>query len=322
MPASSNFNIAFFGECMVEISGSPLTKKFGGDTLNTALYLSRLTQHQNLSVHYATGLGCDELSQNMIDSWQLEGIQTNFVERIANKLPGLYMVETDETGERHFHYWRNDAAVKSYFQIDNLNKQADNLNKLEIALTEKQVDAVYISGISIAILDDASRERLFKAISVFSNQGGKVIFDNNYRPKLWSTEQARHWYAKLLPLVDIALITEDDDLLVWGNSESVQQRCLRLGCQEIVIKRGCEPCKIVQVEQGDVVESYVSATRVSNVVDTCAAGDSFAAGYLAARLTGESATDAAELGHQLASIVIQYSGAIIPVSAMSQLIKK
>ena len=54
MSASSLFNIAFFGECMVEISGSPLTKKFGGDTLNTALYLSRLTQHQNLSVHYAT----------------------------------------------------------------------------------------------------------------------------------------------------------------------------------------------------------------------------------------------------------------------------
>lgn len=273
-------------------------------------------------MHYATGLGSDELSQNMIDSWQFEGIQTNFVERIANKLPGLYMVETDETGERHFHYWRNDAAVKSYFQIDNLNKQTDNLNKLEIALTEKQVDAVYISGISIAILDDASRACLFKAIGVFSNQGGKVIFDNNYRPQLWSTEQAQRWYAKLLPLVDIALITEDDDLLVWGNSESVQQRCLRLGCQEIVIKRGCEPCKIVQVEQGDVVESYVSANRVSNVVDTCAAGDSFAAGYLAARLTGESATDAAELGHQLASIVIQYSGAIIPVSAMSQLIKK
>ena len=315
MSASSLFNMAFFGECMVEISGSPLTKKFGGDTLNTALYLSRLTQNKDLSVHYATGLGGDELSQNMIDSWQLEGIQTNFVERIPNKLPGLYMVETDETGERHFHYWRNDAAVKSYFQ-------ANDLNKLEIALTEKQVDAVYISGISIAILDNASRERLLKAISVFSNQGGKVIFDNNYRPQLWTTEQAQHWYAKLLPLVDIALITEDDDLLVWGSSESVQQRCLRLGCQEIVIKRGCEPCKVVQVDQGNIVENYVSAARVSNVVDTCAAGDSFAAGYLAARFTGESATEAAELGHQLASIVIQYSGAIIPMSAMSQLIKK
>ena len=315
MSTSSHYNIAFFGECMVEISGSPLTKKFGGDTLNTALYLSRLTQNKDLSVHYATGLGGDELSQNMIDSWQLEGIQTNFVERIANKLPGLYMVETDETGERHFHYWRNDAAVKSYFQ-------ANDLNKLEIALTEKQVDAVYISGISIAILDDTSRERLLKAIGVFSNQGGKVIFDNNYRPQLWTTDQAQYWYAKLLPLVDIALITEDDDLLVWGNSESVQQRCLRLGCQEIVIKRGCEPCKIVQVESGKVAESYVSATAVANVVDTCAAGDSFAAGYLAARLTGESATEAAELGHQLASTVIQYSGAIIPVSAMNHLIKK
>ncbi|MCW1891256.1 PfkB family carbohydrate kinase [Vibrio chagasii] len=54
-------------------------------------------------------------------------------------------------------------------------------------------------------------------------------------------------------------------------------------------KRGCEPCKIVQVEQGDVVEVCIRDS-CSNVVDTCAAGDSFAAGYLAARLTGESAT--------------------------------
>ncbi len=76
-----------------------INQKFGGDTLNTALYLSRLTQHQNLSVHYAkAGLGSDELSQNMVDNWQLEGIQTNFVERIPSKLPGLYMVETDDTG--------------------------------------------------------------------------------------------------------------------------------------------------------------------------------------------------------------------------------
>ncbi|EAR53862.1 Hypothetical 2-dehydro-3-deoxygluconokinase [Photobacterium sp. SKA34] len=315
MSASAQCNIVFFGECMVEISGSPLTKKYGGDTLNTALYLSRLTQHTDLSVHYATGLGRDELSQNMMNSWQLEGIQTHLVERIANKLPGLYMVETDGAGERHFHYWRNDAAVKYYFQFD-------GLNKFEIALIDNRVDAVYISGISIAILNDASRERLLKAINLFSNQGGKVIFDNNYRPQLWTTEQAQHWYAKFLPFVDIALITEDDDLLVWGNFESVQQRCLRLGCQEIVIKRGCEPCKLVHAKEGIIEESYVSAIPVPNVVDTCAAGDSFAAGYLAAHFNGESAREAADLGHRLASTVIQYSGAIIPVSAMNHLIKK
>lgn len=313
MSASSHYKIAFFGECMVEISGTPLSKKFGGDTLNTALYLSRLTAQQNLSVYYATGLGHDELSQAMLDNWHQEGIATELVERINDKLPGLYMVETDPSGERHFHYWRNDAAAKFYFT-------AESQTKLEAALADNLVDAIYISGISLAILADSARQRLINAISDFSQRGGKVIFDNNYRPQLWSIEQAQHWYAKLLPMVDIALITEDDDHIVWGEQESVQARCLRLGCKEIVIKRGCEPCKIIENTPEGIQQHYVAATPVAKVIDTCAAGDSFAAGYLAARLCGQSSSASAQLGHQLASTVIQYSGAIIPSSAMSELI--
>ena len=52
------------------------------------------------------------------------------------------------------------------------------------------------------------------------------------------------------------------------------------------------------------------------VIDTTAAGDSFSAGYLAVRLTGGSAEEAAKRGHLTASTVIQYRGAIIPREAM------
>ncbi|MCK6264567.1 sugar kinase [Vibrio sp. ZSDE26] len=311
---SEQLNIAFFGECMVELSGSPIRKAFGGDTLNTALYLSRLTTNQAVSVSYATGLGVDELSKEMIQQWQDEGIDTTLVTQFTDKLPGLYMVEVDDTGERQFLYWRDNAAVKSYFS-------GQQVSALETEMQTKSIDALYISGISFAILDLVSRQHLLTLIEGFVQQGGRLIFDNNYRPQLWSIEDAKYWYGKLLPLVDIALITEDDDLLVWGDAESVEQRCLRLGCKEIVIKRGCEPCKLVLKQNDSIDEQYVAAEKVSNVVDTCAAGDSFAAGYLAARLTGNSATESAKLGHQMASIVIQHPGAIIPNSAMDALVR-
>ncbi len=55
--------------------------------------------------------------------------------------------------------------------------------------------------------------------------------------------------------------------------------------------------------------------RVSPV-DTTAAGDSFAAGYLAARLRGEAPAAAARAGHRLAAVVITHPGAIIPREAM------
>ncbi|HEY0436987.1 MAG TPA: PfkB family carbohydrate kinase, partial [Phenylobacterium sp.] len=52
------------------------------------------------------------------------------------------------------------------------------------------------------------------------------------------------------------------------------------------------------------------------VVDTTGAGDSFNAGYLAARLAGRPAAEAVAQGRALASAVVGHRGAIIPRAAM------
>jgi 2-dehydro-3-deoxygluconokinase len=60
----------------------------------------------------------------------------------------------------------------------------------------------------------------------------------------------------------------------------------------------------------------VPAELVAEVVDTTAAGDSFAAAYLWARTGGAAPPDAARAGHRLAGTVVRYPGAIIPRAAM------
>ena len=60
----------------------------------------------------------------------------------------------------------------------------------------------------------------------------------------------------------------------------------------------------------------VAATPVARVVDTTAAGDSFAAAYLATRLAGGGPAAAAASGHRLAGAVVSHRGAIIPRDAM------
>lgn len=62
--------IAVIGECMIELSqkGADVQRGFGGDTLNTSVYIARQVDSAALSVHYVTALGTDSFSQQMLES--------------------------------------------------------------------------------------------------------------------------------------------------------------------------------------------------------------------------------------------------------------
>ncbi|MHC9056525.1 2-dehydro-3-deoxygluconokinase [Pantoea sp. y20] len=302
--------IAIIGECMIELSekGENIKRGFGGDTLNTAVYLARQSDKQ-LRVDYVTALGTDSFSDQMIAAWQQEKVETALVQRLDNKMPGLYFIETDDHGERTFWYWRNDAAAR--FWLD--SAQAD-----AICQQLAHYDYLYLSGISLAILPATSREKLMTLLSACRQNGGKVIFDNNYRPRLWADKaSAQQAYAEMLRHTDMAFLTLDDEDLLWGEQplDAVIARTRAAGVQEIAIKRGADSCLVAV---GDEPLREVAAIKLAKekVIDTTAAGDSFSAGYLAVRLAGGSAEDAAARGHLTASTVIQYRGAIIPLSAM------
>ncbi len=302
-------NIIVFGECMVELSGSPLSKRFGGDTLNTALYLTRILQNHPFTIRYATGLGNDMHSSSLIDAWQAEGIRCDLVATIDGKQPGLYIVETDANGERSFHYWRSDSAAKYYFEQH---------SPLEQAVEQQTIDMFYLSGISLAILSHTARDKLLATIAKMKTNNTIIVFDNNYREALWSADEAKLWYEKVLKYTDIALITGEDDYAVWGDQEIIQ-RCTDFGCQQVVIKRGGHPCTLVENLQSQQTLTNVAPIKVEKVVDTCSAGDAFAAGYLSGYLTGQSAQQRLHLAHQTAATVIQYPGAITPKSAITPL---
>ena len=304
------------GECMIELQRSaagstegPATTmdyRFGGDTLNAAVYMARLLDPARVRVAYVTGLGVDGMSAEMLASWEREGIDTSCVQRLPERLPGIYMIETDPGGERRFHYWRKDSAARHWLE-------APEAGKVLMQLAASPM--VYLSGISLAILSPADRELLIAALAQCRARGGRVVFDNNYRPRLWeSVETAREVYRRVLVSTDIALLTLDDEIALYGR-ESVQQvveRTRGYGVGEVVVKCGAEPC--VVWAEGALHE--VAPEPVKDVVDTTAAGDSFGAAYMAARLSGKDPQAAAKAGHRLAGAVIRVRGAIIPVDGM------
>jgi 2-dehydro-3-deoxygluconokinase len=140
-------HIACLGEGMIELSGQPLQRRFGGDTLNTAIYLARVLAGSPHQVRYLTGMGQDSLSRQLLADWQAEGVDVSHIVILPGKLPGLYMVETDARGERSFLYWRNDSAARHYF--------ASGIDFASLLHTA-QLQAVYLSGISLALFNETS----------------------------------------------------------------------------------------------------------------------------------------------------------------------
>lgn len=304
-------SIAFLGESMIEVKDNynPALQSYAGDTINTAIYLNRLWSLKNHEVSYITGLGKDISSKEMISFWQKEHINTDFVFKFNDLKPGSYKIETDESGERNFSYDRSKAAARYIFDHPDIIKLEKSIYKFQY---------IFLSGISIAILPAKDRAKLTKLLKKYKEKGGQVVFDNNYREQLWtSSDEAKLWFNQILPICTIYMLSYDDEINVYGK-HSVNDcvtRVKAMGVSEIIIKRGAKSC-FVSFE-GDITENELNP--VSRVIDSTAAGDSFNAGYLASRLAGESIKKSILAGHKLASTVIGYPGAIIPIEAMPEL---
>lgn len=305
----SCFSTALIGECMIELQEieDGLTQQtFGGDTLNTAIYMARLRHIFPVRVDYVTALGCDSFSERMIAFWEREGVGSSLVLRQEGEMPGLYYIQLDENGERHFSYWRGEAAAKKCFEYPGSD---------EILVNLKKYDAIYMSGVSIAILTSRSRQQLLDNLEQLSASATKVFLDYNYRPHLWESDvQARTAYEKVLPCCDTVFVGVDE-LAKIHKVETVaagHEYLSAMGIRESVIRSGAEQCSIQS--EGHLEE--IAAEQVNKVVDTTAAGDSFSGTYLLARNSGCSVRQAAKIAHRMASYVIRHKGAVAPVDDM------
>jgi 2-dehydro-3-deoxygluconokinase len=306
--------VATIGECMIELrhtDSQTLKAGFGGDTLNTAVYLARAGRDADVRVDYISALGDDAYSQGMVDAWREEGIGVDLVVRLPGRLPGLYIIRTDERGERSFTYFRSAAAARDMLR-----------DGRDARLTERLAGyaCLYLSGITLSILDDGQRHALMTILDRLRAGGTQVAFDSNYRPAGWPRiEEARRWMNEAIGRCDIALPTLDDEQRLFGDADAdtCLARLRETGVREIVLKLGAEGSMIWSA--GASTASRIAPMRVAKIVDTTAAGDSFNAGYLYGRLMGQDPVAAATIGSRLAAVKVQHPGAIIPRGAMPDL---
>lgn len=297
----SGGRILSIGEAMVELSqaGQSDLWRLGiaGDTLNTAWYLRRLLP-ADWAVAYCSRVGESEFSGKMLDFLAAEGIETTHVTRDPRREIGLYAI-TLKDGERSFSYWRDTSAAKGL---------ADDPAALATALDG--VDLAYFSGITLAILPEAGRARLIEALAAARAAGTQVVFDPNLRPRLWpDAATMRDRIEAAAAISDLVLPSFDDEHAHFGDVEpqATVARYLSRGAGQVVVKAGGDPIRYGGREGEGVAEGFAR----EQPVDTTAAGDSFNAGYLAARLAGADIPAAIHAAHDLSRRVIRHRGALV-----------
>ena len=293
--------IVGIGEAMVEfapVEAGRYARAFAGDTLNTAWYLARLGRN----VRYLTRVGADSLSDAFVAFLGQSGIGAEAVTRDPERTMGLYMIELDGA-ERRFLYWRENSAAR---------RLADDASALETGLAGAAL--IHVSGITLAVVGAEGRRNLVAALLRARSAGARVSFDPNLRRRLWPDDDARAAQLAMYAVTDIALPSFDDEGALWGDAtpQSTAARLAALGVAEVVVKNGAGAAWVQTKGETAEVEATHAEAR-----DTTGAGDSFNAGYLAARLAGQGPGAACDFAHGLAAEVVRWPGALAPAEAVA-----
>ena len=297
-----NVQVVTVGEVMVELARGAdgrFALGYGGDTFHTAIYLSRC----GAEVAFATALGKDSYSDAIVAAATTEGIATDLVLRIDDRVPGLYLVETGEKGERRYEYWREAEPARQLFELPGWDRIAEELVAAEL---------VYLTGITLSLYSNVGLGRLLAALEFGRERGARIAFDSKWRTRGWrgDEQRARAVFSEALKRSDLVLLSFEDEAKLWGDAtpEATIERLTTFGAREIVVKNGSEGVLV----HADGQNVRVPVPDVVKPVDTTAASDAFNAAYLAARLKGEKPEAAALAGHRLAAEVMGHRGAILP----------
>ena len=195
--------IVAFGEIMLRLTPPDYTTisqarnfvaNYGGGEANVLVSLSHLG-HQT---EFLTKLPDNQLGDSAVKHLMGHGVETNHVVRGSSNI-GMYFVETGFGGRpSKVLYNRKHSAIT-------------RIEEDEVAFDEIFKDATWfhLSGITLALGDNV-RNVAFKCLEYCEKYGVTVSFDFNYRSKLWTIDEARPHFKKVIPFVDVLFANHFD----------------------------------------------------------------------------------------------------------------
>jgi 2-dehydro-3-deoxygluconokinase len=243
---------------------STLDLTIGGSESNVAVALARLGRR----ARWLSALVDNPLGRRIATELAARGVDTSCVIWRATGRVGVYFLDPGvEPRPAHVHYDRIGSAVAGI-----------EPDEIDIDLV-RATRAVHLTGITPALSPGcaATCARLAEAAA---DVGIPLIFDVNYRSRLWSPDRARVGVEGLVRQARLLFCGVEDARTLWGfagTAEEVARALLSLtDAQTVVLTRGAHGALAMH---RDGTTAYRRAVRVS-VVDPLGAGDAFAAGYI------------------------------------------
>lgn len=272
----SGSGVVTIGETMVLVSSiaqEPLQHSkqmslgVGGAESNVAIGLSRL----GTEATWIGRIGNDSAGDLVERELRAEGVRVISI-RDSEAPTSLMIKERRSSVETRVWYYRSGNAG-SRLGVDDVDPAIIGAASL-----------LHLTGTTPALSDSAKAAAL-EAVNIARSAGVPVSFDLNYRSRLWSEEEAKDFYLKVIPHVDVLFAGDDEAAIVVGTADSPEelaQRLVDLGARQAVIKLGAKGA--LALSAGN---TYFQPAVPVEALDTIGAGDAFVAGYLAEHLDGK-----------------------------------
>ncbi|QJF24308.1 5-dehydro-2-deoxygluconokinase [Mammaliicoccus vitulinus] len=288
---------------------STFTKYVGGSPANIMIGTAKL----GLDVGMIANVSDDQHGKFITNYFEKIGVDTSQIHVDENgHKSGLTFTEIKSPKESSILMYREEVA--------DLYLAPEHVDELYI----KNSEYFLISGTALA--KSPSREAVIKALLLAKKHDVKVIFELDYRPYSWvSEEETSIYYELVADQADVVIGTRDEFDMVERykplTDKEISELLFKSTPHLVVIKHGVQGSNAFDKE-GNVFEGKAFK---ANVVKTFGAGDSYAAAFIYALVKGKSVEEALKYGAASAAIVVSShssSEAMPTVDKIENLIKE
>ncbi len=262
----------------------------GGCANNCAIALARL----GVSVAAVGRLGNDRFGDLIVSDLRANGVRTSFLVRDPAARTAMSVVLVNERGERSFVHHRG-ATV--------------NLSAADVPRPLPALRALHIGG--AFLLPSLDGEGLALLCHSAQEQGLLTFVDTAVDGR----GNPMAVIAPALPYIDYLLPSEAEALGMTGaeDPQAMAARLLAQGARAVCIKLGERGCYCAGPGEAGFVPAYDVP-----VVDTCGAGDTFTAGFIAGVLAGKGLMAAAQLANAVGAMCVMSLGATAGIGSWEE----